>query len=284
MIIWIASYPKSGNTWVRAFVNKIFLKEKFDLNKLGLVVEQFPKKSQFKNIINDYNDINQILDNSLLAQEKILEKNKIKFLKTHSLFYKLKNGKTFSNAKKTLGAIYIVRDPRNVFLSFKNHGSADNEEMKNIFFDDLRWIGKVFDGNENSNKDYSIKTLIGTWKSNLVSWRKSIDNLLLLKYENLILDPEKEFFKVINYLKQFTKIDISHNELINFITEINFKNLNKLEELNGFSESPFNNEKKVKFFFKGPKRNWEKELDKEIINKIEKEFYEEMKNYGYINI
>jgi hypothetical protein len=48
MIIWIASYPKSGNTWVRAFLNKIFLKEKFDLNKLGLVVEQFPKNLNLK--------------------------------------------------------------------------------------------------------------------------------------------------------------------------------------------------------------------------------------------
>ena len=64
MIIWIASYPKSGNTWVRAFINKFFLKEKFDLNFLGNVVPQFPKKTQYEGLIDDYQDLDLILNNS----------------------------------------------------------------------------------------------------------------------------------------------------------------------------------------------------------------------------
>ena len=69
MIIWIASYPKSGNTWVRAFINKFFLKEKFDLNFLGNVVPQFPKKTQYEGLIDDYQDLDLILNNSIQSQK-----------------------------------------------------------------------------------------------------------------------------------------------------------------------------------------------------------------------
>ena len=181
MIIWVASYPKSGNTWIRAFINQVYLGKDFDLNKLGRVVEQFPRKSHYVNLIQNYNDINSIVDNSVKAQEKIIEDKKIKFLKTHSLFYKLENGHVFSNKKNTLGAIYIVRDPRNVFLSFQNHFSTNTLEMKKIFFNKLMWVGHEFKGDEDLNKDFSIKTLIGNWQNNLNSWKKLTNNLLLIK-------------------------------------------------------------------------------------------------------
>jgi hypothetical protein len=283
MIIWIASYPKSGNTWVRAFINKIFLKEKFDLNNLGKIVEQFPKKSQYLNIINDFNNIDQILKNSVKAQKKILEKNKVKFLKTHSMYYKLQNGDIFTNDHTTLGAIYLIRDPRNVFLSFQNHSSANEEEMEKIFFSELRWFGHVFKGDEDENKDYSIKTLIGNWRNNYISWKRSVKNLLIIKYEDLIDNPDKEFKRITNYLRKYVKINISEDEINNIIEEISFDNLKKLEEKNGFFESPIDkNNQKKNFFSLGSKRNWSDTLDKRITKKIEKNFYKEMKELDYI--
>ena len=65
MIVWLASYPKSGNTWVRAFINSLFLKDKFNLNRLDAVVDQFPLKSQFADLVNNLNDFHKILHSEI---------------------------------------------------------------------------------------------------------------------------------------------------------------------------------------------------------------------------
>ena len=281
MIIWIASYPKSGNTWVRAFINKFFLKEKFDLNFLGNVVPQFPKKTQYEGLIDNYQDLDLILNNSIQSQKRLIEHKKIKFLKTHSIFYKLQNGRLFSDKTCTLGAIYLVRDPRNVFLSLQNHSDWDQKEMEKIFFSETRWVGQKFDNKD--NKDYALKTLIGNWQINLNSWRSAVRNLLILKYEDLIENPFLEFSKIIKYLNKFINLEVKDNELKKIIQEINFDNLKNIENEKGFIESMTDkNNNKINFFSKGPKRNWVEEISPEINKKIENKFFKEMREFGYI--
>ena len=62
---------------------------------------------------------------------KLVKDGKIKFLKTHSCTYNIGN-KYFINESNTLGSIHIVRDPRNVFLSMKNHFSMNDGEMEHF--------------------------------------------------------------------------------------------------------------------------------------------------------
>ena len=88
MIIWIASYPKSGNTWLRSIITSLLYTTDgiFDF-KLIKKIKQFPTRNQFQEFTKNFNDINEISKFWLLAQDKINLTEEIKFFKTHNLNY-----------------------------------------------------------------------------------------------------------------------------------------------------------------------------------------------------
>ena len=82
MIIWLASYPKSGNTWIRIFLNSmLFSNNKVDVDINSNSIDQFPLRSHFEGLTNNTNDINEFAKNCINAQDKINLDNKIKILK-----------------------------------------------------------------------------------------------------------------------------------------------------------------------------------------------------------
>ena len=118
MIIWIASYPKSGNTWVRSIISSYFFSNtgEFDFSLLKHI-SLYPGPKYFKNIIQKPGDVSLFWETS---QKNIVQKKSQTFLKTHNALVAL-NNKNFTSEKTTLGAIYIIRDPRNILTSLKNH-------------------------------------------------------------------------------------------------------------------------------------------------------------------
>ena len=121
MIIWIASYPKSGNTWLRALISSYFYSEDGIYNEdLLKKIDQFPVRKYFEDFNYDKTKAGSTTQFWIKAQEKINKDKKLKFFKTHNIFGKV-NSFDFTNAENSVGAINIVRDPRNVITSLKNH-------------------------------------------------------------------------------------------------------------------------------------------------------------------
>ena len=171
MIIWIASYPKSGNTWIRSFLTSLLYSNdgKNDFSNLDKI-KQFPDRSLFKKFINDFQNVEEIYKNWLNVQNYINLDNKIKFLKTHHVNCTIKNYK-FYNDTNSLGTIHIVRDPRNVLTSIKNHFSLkDFDEAKEFIFKEKNWVGFITNKNDIIT-DNKIPTLISSWKINYLSWK-----------------------------------------------------------------------------------------------------------------
>ena len=280
MIIWLASYPKSGNTWVRHFLASLIYSNqgKVGLEKLGFIM-QYPKRDQFEKLVTNFDDFNQIKKNWINSQNLINSDNKLSIFKTHHVLCSL--GKdNFTDKKNTLGAIYIVRDPRNVISSILYHFNLSNtEEALNFIQREDKFIGNV------KNKvNYPLHTLIGSWKTNYNSWKFFGKNFLLVKYEDLILNPNTEFKRIANYITNTTNIKFSEEQIKKGIDESSFENLQKLEDKNGFIESIKDpeNKKRKKFFNLGPRNNWKKSLDKKFVDEIENSFKNEMKELGYI--
>ena len=286
MIIWLASYPKSGNTWLRFLIMSLILKDKEEINLDQLSgIKQFPSSHQYNKLnINkiNYSNLNDI-SNYWIETQKIINSDKsIKFFKTHNALCKINNN-IFTDLENTLGVIYIVRDPRNVISSINNHyHHIDLEFSKNFIFDEKKGIMKK--SKVDINNDYALPQIIGSWKTHYNSWKNMKKNYLLIKYENLIINPKKEFKKVTDYLEELMGLNFSEKLIDKAIKLSSFDRLQSLEEKKGFSESVVdpNSGIRKKFFNLGPKNNWREKLDKKISNEIEKEFEKEMIELGYL--
>ena len=276
MIIWCASYPKSGNTWIRAIITSLINSKsgefKFDmLRKVSL----FPKRFQFKSFTNEFSDLKKISQFWISAQEKINSDGKVKILKTHNGNYNFL-GKDFTNKKNTIGVIYIVRDPRNIISSIANHYQLNLEESVNFLLDEKRFLF-----NKNDPDDFSeenIITLLGSWKTHYNSW-KIASNSLIIRYEDLISNTRLEIEKLSEFISKFIKFEVNDQKIQTILNMTSFKKLKQMEEIEGFEEAPND---KTKFFNLGPKNDWKKNLNKKLIERIESNFSDEMKELKYI--
>ena len=126
-------------------------------------------------------------------QNKPYRRNKV--FKTHNLNCTV-NKNSFTNKSHTLGTIYVVRDPRNLVNSIKNHYNKGNDEEAKNFLISKKILSRVPKDNE-----ADIATLLGSWSDHYNFWTKKNSNLLLIKYEDLTLDTKKELERIIIYLK-----------------------------------------------------------------------------------
>ena len=281
MIIWIASYPKSGNTWVRSLLasylysnNGVF---NFDLLKK---IKQFPSKQYFEFFLKDFTDIKKISDYWIAAQERIRLFNKETiFLKTHSALCTLENN-PFTNKRNTKAVIYIVRDPRNVITSLSHHYSLNIDQAFDFINDKNRMLLK----NEYGQGNFGIATVLGNWSEHYKSWKNiNFAPILIVRYEDLINDVKKTFMSILNFLSNLTKIGIDEKKIINTIDSCRFDVLSNKEKNEGFIESVDHkvSGKKLKFFNLGKKNDWKNLLDPKIEEQIRFKFNKEMKELGY---
>ena len=280
MIVWIASYPKSGNTWVRSLLSTYLYSNNgiFNFDLLNNI-QQFPSKRYFDFFMKDFTDIKKQSDYWIAAQERInLFNNENIFLKTHSVLCTFENN-PFTNKLNTKAAIYIVRDPRNVITSILNHYSFKDidEAFDFIAKDRLTIINNKAAGD-------NTPSYIGTWQQNYRSWRDlKFAPRIIIKYEDLIKNTKETFLSILKFLSTFMEIKIDERKVISCVNSCNFNVLVKKEEEEGFSEAGVHKKtgKKIKFFNLGKKNNWETLLKPEIAKKIKDKFNNEMEELGY---
>ena len=283
MIIWLASYPKSGNTYVRAFLSAYYFSENgnFDFSQIKNI-DQFPHEKFFKQKVNSMSEASK---QWMTLQREITQNKKIKFFKTHS-FLGNYEGNIFTSPETTLGAIYIIRDPRNVLTSIKNHFSLEDDKALKMITDKKKWL-------MSNNGSYASYTYISSWSNNYLSWlRNNLFRRLFVKYEDLITKKYETFRDIIVFSNTLmNRVEgVNKLKLQKAIETTNFNVLKKKEISETFdgSESSFKNwrkfhsENKNLFFNLGPENDWKKFLNIKISNEIEINFEKEMKELGYL--
>ena len=285
MIIWLASYPKSGNTYLRSLLSSYFLTQDgyFQLNSLKQI-KQFPALGLFKKFGVDVSNDLELIKNYLNVQQRMNSQNKkaLRFLKTHSSLQNI-NGHKFTDLNNSLGVIYVVRDPRSVVKSYANHYqmSLDSATEKLLKFSTLTASTK------HSNNIYERHiTHVGSWASNYNSWKefKKINSYLLIKYENLVLDTEKTFLEILNFIFKLSKLNIKidNNKLKNTIESTSFSKMQKLEKNLGFPEAIKDKDgKRITFFKYGLENNNPNSFPENLNIKIKQNLKSELKELGY---
>jgi len=284
MIIWIPSYPKAGNTIVRSLIASYFFSKDGNFNfSLLNNIRQFPEISLFKNLQIDTTNEKEVIKNYINAQKLMIKKGSIHFLKTHSSLFNINNNH-FTDLQRSLGAIYIVRDPRNVVKSYANHFQVTEREAATHLTEQRFSYGMKHPNNQENR----VVTHVGSWGFNYNSWKsfKAHKRYLLVKYEDLVCDKEKTLINILKFIHELTKINfvLDKDKLKNILDSTSFEKMQDLENREGFKESVINEKtgNKVNFFNLGPKNDWKKSTDIKIQKQIENSFEKEMKELGYL--
>ncbi len=271
--IFLASYPKSGNTWMRAIIANLYNFDKeFNLKTLKSIPLLSIKKNfdEFENKIYSDNNILHFdwVSQNIIECQKILnnKSNHLNIFKTHSVRHK-----KFTNETVNAGFIYIVRDPRDIVVSFKNFSGKKFDEIINeLLFQKKLMI--------NTN---GAMELLSTWDLHVQSWLNyNTVPRLIIKYEDLKSNTKEIVLNIKKFLNKIHKLNInlSDNQIDKIIQNTNFNNLKKLENQNDFDEASNHS----KFFRSGNSNQWKDVLSKTQLQLIENNLQTLMKYFNYI--
>lgn len=269
MITWIASYPKSGNTWIRAFLSAYLNHGELDINKFRFldvddITEYFYHIVSPKSVSNfTPNEVVQLRGAALTHMSVLLD---FPLIKTHSMNAEIDGIRMIPNCL-TDRAIYILRDPRDVVISISHQLEWTIDEAITFINNPRQLI----------HREGDLKGLfnyVGMWSQHVVSWGdEKTFRVCLTRYENFIEDPEKAFKIIIDFLDWEFKADIFAKSI-----EISsFLSLQKQEEEHGFRE----NRGKTKFFREGKVGCWRDILTEEQVKKIELQNFDIMERVKY---
>ena len=271
--IFLASYPKSGNTWLRSIILSALQQKNIinikDLSKIRLLSDKMNFTS-FKNKIYEKKgliDYDWMSKNIILCQKKLNENTKYNFFfKTHSVRHK-----SFTNETVNAGFIYIVRDPRDVVVSLSNFSGINLDEA----------INQVVFNKQLMTNANGARELVSNWELNIKSWLeyKSVP-CLFIRYEDLLIKPNNIIFKIIAFINIITNKNILNNKknIDQIIKNTSFKNLQFQEISNGFDEAF----KHSKFFRSGTLNQWKGILSNTQVQIIDNNLQPLMKYFNYI--
>jgi len=247
MIIWLASYPKSGDELVRTLLSSYIFSQDGSYNsELLNNIKQFPDNELFKQLGVDVNNEAAMYKNYISSQKLYFDEKSIRFLKTHSCYV---NRKDFQLTDKdnTLGVVYIVRDPKNILFSLTNDLKQTTQQSSEIILTN-QYLGK-------DNPNHCL-TYLGSWKYHYNSWKifNKFNRYCLIRYEDLIHDTEKVFLEILKFISRMGKARfvIDKNKLQNTLKTCD---LVKIQEFEKKENSSMNKEIQA---------NLEKELENEM--------------------
>ncbi|MEM7211008.1 MAG: sulfotransferase domain-containing protein [Pseudomonadota bacterium] len=272
-LFWLASYPKSGNTWMRAFLaNYIFDQpEPVPVNELHRLGTGDANAEAFIKVVGNRFDPMNPADSARIREPffKVLVANgaDVNLVKTHN-----QNSAAFGvdliPVHYTRGAIYIIRDPRDMIISYASHlGMTVEQAIKGM---------NSLDNATNADAK-NVHQYLGRWSDHVTSWTRTKKfPVAVVRYEDMLQRPEKSFSTVIRRLG----MPIDKARLSKAIEFSSFKKLRSQEEETGFVE---NSEKQERFFRKGTSGQWRDELTSDEVAQIEADHGKIMRRHGYLS-
>lgn len=273
-IVWLASYPKSGNTWLRIFLANYLANAREPLNinevqKFGFGDSTPQRYQQVAMKPVDTGDPNVTLPLRHGVLQSIVANNAdVNFVKTHNIRSTAMNFELIP-AKFTRAAIYVVRNPLDMVLSYALHYGLTTEDA-------VKHIGSSL--NANSPDATTTWQFLGSWSEHVKSWSHVTQYpVLILRYEDMLDDARTSFGKVL----KFIGVTPEPERLDRAIRFSSFDELSKQEETTGFIEqSP----KNKKFFNSGKSGRWRDELSEDLVKTVRRDHKRMMKTYGYYNV
>ena len=271
-IVWLASYPKSGNTWVRAFLANLIANRAqpvalTELSKYAVLEADPALYSQVAGRPSTELDFDQLCGLRPQVHAAIAAAApRTVFVKTHSMAGVL-DGVPLHTPTLTAGAIYVVRNPLDVAVSMSHHFAIDLNAAIDYLGDDRA---------ATENNDLFTTEFLGSWSRHVNSWADlESPRILVVRYEDLLAKPSKGFGKI----ARLVGLDADRGAVERAIRHAEFRSLASMEKRDGFVEVPI----KGKCFFRAGRSNqWREALTRDQITRIIADHREQMQRFGYV--
>lgn len=266
--IWLASYPKSGNTWLRCLLDAYYSDGKLDINDMRTATSD--SGATLLQAVSPVPLANLSLDMQMLLRPAgvltfLSHHGPRPWVKTHSANIIPDGLCPMIPAELTHKALYVVRDPRSVLLSFAKFYKLDTEAAVEAMED----LGFVVGG----YGDFA-PVMVSSWSNHVASWTSEKRfPVHCIKYEDLMVDAGKELTEALEFLE----IEVDPARVARAVEAAELSRLRKQEEDNGFEEAQEGKE----FFTSGGTR-WQDELGPKWAKQIEQYHEPVMKAIGYI--
>ena len=276
-ILWLASYPKSGNTWTRNLLHNLLDilegKDEGDTHDINAMNEltfweiSAPMYEKFLEKPVTECSRKEIAAVRPQVQELIAENvDGLAMVKTHHCLV-MDRGTPAINMAVTAGAIYIVCNPLDVAISFANHMSCDIDQS-------IDMMGQR--GLETGMSERNVYEIYGSWSQHVESWTsKPHRGIYIMRYEDMLEDPMRIFGK----LAAFMLLRPTPAQLRLAIDRSSFEKLKEQEEKEGFKEKP---EKAERFFRSGKSGEWREKLTRRQVREIVATHHKQMARFGYL--
>ena len=275
-IVWLASYPKSGNTWIRIFLSNYLNEqnEAIDINNINASVISSSRTildNHLPFLSSDitFDEIDNIRPQLYKEISKDLES--IQFIKTHDAFTQNNNKENIFPLSVSKCVIHIVRNPIDVAVSFAHHSNISIDKSIKFLNDSKKSLA-----NNPKLLNKQIRQTLLSWSGHYLSWKNVNIPHLLIKYEDLINDTTSAFRSIIEFLYK----EVDEKKLQKAIKFSSFKELKKQEKEDSFIEKPLNAES---FFRKGEIGTGFDEMTKEQIDSLINKHKNIMKELGYLD-
>jgi hypothetical protein len=271
-IVWLASYPKSGNTWVRAFLANLVANrlDPVALNELSRYCDDDANPDLFGAVAGRPSaglSVEEIAELRPQVHAAIAARAQgTRFVKTHNMTGSF-NGHALHHWPVSAGAIYVVRNPLDVAVSMTHHFGIGIDEA----------IDRLGDENvATANDALFVTQILGSWSLHVKGWADlASDRILVLRYEDLIEKPLKPFTRV----AKLVGLGQDRTRVERAIKHAGFQSLSSMEKKHGFVEA---SDKAGRFFRKGRTNEWREVLSREQAQRVIGAHREQMLRFGYV--
>ena len=269
--VWLASYPKSGNTWPRAFLANYFIDSPEPVS-----INEMQKISFGDSSAPAYADLGrcdpkrlrpaQIVALRERHLERVSRNGQVNFVKTHNAHIRVAVRRLIS-ARLTGAAVYIIRDPRDLVLSYADHFALDPAAAA---------AALASARNHVPANSRTVTQFIGDWSGHVKSWTRTSDfPVLVLRYEDLLASPKPAFEAVLRLIGA----PVDEGVLAQATRFSSFEVLTAQEAATGFREK---GPDQARFFRRGVSGQWRDELAGDIVERITAKHGAVMKRHGYL--
>jgi hypothetical protein len=271
-IIWLASYPKSGNTWLRAFLHNLLRDppEGYDLNRIDDFTLGDSAVAWYAPLIGrapgdwTFEEVARVRRKVHEAMTRVYPDDV--FVKTHNALFADCHGPMIT-LELTAGAIYVVRNPLDVVVSYSHHLGKSIDDTITI-------LNSPRSGNPNTVK--SVYQVLGTWSDHVASWTaRPHPGLHVMRYEDMLDKPQTTFGGAASFLG----LKPPRERLLRAIERCRFEELRSREEAQGFKER---SDYAERFFRAGRAGQWREALSRDQVKRIVDAHRPAMERFGYL--